>query len=82
MRRAPRRHRGEGGRRRSEGASCEDSDLGSVRRQSDCWWTFGLIIFNPSAPVTVVRVHVRMTSEILALLFAGEDAVFVVGTRR
>ncbi|CAH2230412.1 jg1915 [Pararge aegeria aegeria] len=26
-----RRHRGESGRRRPEGASCEDSDLGSVR---------------------------------------------------
>ncbi|CAH2244655.1 jg5441 [Pararge aegeria aegeria] len=34
MRRAPGLdgHRGEYGRRRPEGASCEDSDLGSVRR--------------------------------------------------
>uniref|UniRef100_S4PSY5 Uncharacterized protein n=1 Tax=Pararge aegeria TaxID=116150 RepID=S4PSY5_9NEOP len=34
-------------------------------------------MFSPNAPVTVVRIHVRMTPGIGALVFAGEDAVFV-----
>ncbi|CAH2229808.1 jg5812 [Pararge aegeria aegeria] len=36
------------------------------------------LLFSPNAPVTVVRDHVRFTSEIGALVFAGEDAVLAV----
>ncbi|CAH2241713.1 jg16283 [Pararge aegeria aegeria] len=34
-------------------------------------------LFSPNAPVNVARIHVRMTLVIGALVFAGEDAVFV-----